>query len=166
MFDFFRSRTGPLTFSFNGNLVHSSYNPLKEAEKYVISNLKPSINGNQLFIILNPGLNYIYDILEKKFPESRFIIIHSIEQAYKNISFKYKDNASVWYPGCSNMNLESFLKSEFTEINLKGLQIFNWSPGSKVFNDISDYIENTLSRVIREYNGNINTTNLFRKTLF
>ena len=163
MFDFFESRKGFLTFSYNGSLIHSSYDPLKEAEKYIRSlDIK---NRPPLFLLLYPGLNYIYHVLSNIFPGSRFIIIHSSMDIYNKISSEYPDNTSVWFPEKGN-DLLSFLRSEISEIELKGLQIISWSPVSSVFKDVCSYIDSSVSEIIREYNGNINTTNYFGKRYF
>ena len=163
MFDFFYSKKGPLTFSCSGSLIHSSYDPFKEAEKYIKTrNIK---SEPPLFLLLYPGLNYIYDILLNIFPNSRFIVIHSSESIFSKACSKYPDNTSVWHPE-KDQDLLSFLKSEISEIELKGLQIINWAPLSAVFTDVCDYIDYSVSQLIREYNGNINTTNYFGKRYF
>ena len=165
MFDFFNAKSGLPTISFRGNLIHSSYNPHKEAEKYVKLQLKDLKNKPPLILIINPGLNYIYDVLNDLFPLSRFIIIHSSSEIFLKAAYKYKENTSVWHPELEK-DLLSFLKTEINEINLKGIQIFSWQPAADAFKTISDYINKTVSDLFREYNGNINTVNYFGKRYF
>ena len=165
MFDFFNSRKGNLTFSFNNNLIHSSFDPVKEAEKFVKIQLKDIKTAPALFIITNPGLNYIFDTLKTMFQESSFIIIHSSDETYFKASSKYNADIPVWYPS-QGSDIYSFLKSVLKEIDLKGLQILNWAPASNAFYEVSSYIEKNLASVIREFNGNINTTNYFGKRYF
>ena len=165
MFDFFTSKKGSLTFTYNGNLIHSSYDPLKEAEKYINIHLKDIKTRPPVFLIVYPGLNYIYDILSVKYSSSRFVVIHSSEDIFSRISSKYSDNASVWHPG-KKQDLTAFLRNEIREIELKGLQILNWAPVSSALKEACSFIDSSVSGIIREYNGNINTLNYFGKRYF
>ena len=165
MFDFFTSKKGSLTFTYNGNLIHSSYDPLKEAEKYINIHLKEIKTRPPVFLIVYPGLNYIYDILSVKYSSSRFVVIHSSEDIFSRISSKYSDNTSVWHPG-KKQDLTAFLRNEIREIELKGLQILNWTPVFSALEEACSFIDSSVSRIIREYNGNINTLNYFGKRYF
>ncbi len=170
MLEFFKSRKGLITCSFNNNLLHSSYDPLKEAEKYVKLKLQETDTEPSVIIILYPGLNYIYDCLIKKYPETKYIILHASKQMFENNISKYSNNnVYAWHPEINEINkkdLYSYLKSVIDEIDLKGLLLFDWTPVFKSFPDSSEFISNCVSRVIREYNGNINTTNYFGKRYF
>lgn len=165
MFDFFRSRKGPLTFTCNGNLIHSSYDPLKEAEKYIKNRLCDIKSHPPLFLILYPGLNYIYENLSRTYSCSRFIVIHSSEDICNRASSAYSGNVTVWHPE-NNQDLTAFLRSEISEIELKGLQILNWPPTAAALKDICGLIDSAVSSIIREYNGNINTLNYFGKRYY
>jgi hypothetical protein len=165
MFNFFKSRTGQETFSFSNILIHSSFNPLKEAEKYVntlFSDLK--IYPNTI-ILITPGLNYLYDVLKKKYPYSKYIIFHADKKIYNHTENKYSTQDCVWYDG-SPEELNTFLRKRLREIDLKGLQVITWKPSVKAFLSLSETIETKITDIIREYNGNINTTNYFGKRYF
>ena len=165
MFNFFKSRTSHETFSFNNILIHSSFNPLKEAEKYVNTLFADLLIYPNTFILITPGLNYIYDILKKKYPNSKYIIFHANKEIYNHTKNKYNTQDCVWFDG-SQEDLNTFLQKRLREIDLKGLQVITWKPSLKAFSSLSATLEINIKDIIREYNGNINTTNYFGKRYF
>ena len=165
MFNFFNSRTGQETFSFDNVLIHSSFNPLKEAEKYVKTLFTDFKTYPNTIILISPGLNYLYDVLKIKYPDSKYIIFHADKEIYRHAEYKYCSEDCVWYGG-SQEDLITFIRKRLREIDLKGLQIITWKPSFKAFTRLPETIEEKVTDIIREYNGNINTTNYFGKRYF
>lgn len=70
--EFITSKSGNKTIRKNGILIHSAYDPVREAENLVKQ--LPLEKGNRyIFVLLGLGLGYHLEILKREFPESVFI---------------------------------------------------------------------------------------------
>ena len=70
---FFDSKSGDKTCSINSIRLHSSYDPVKEAQRYVSSldiNFVPS-----LIVVTEPALSYCAYFLRKRFPKTILVAI-------------------------------------------------------------------------------------------
>lgn len=65
------SKSGVMTLKVNGFLLHSKYDPLKEAEQIVENKFKP----NYLHIVFGYGLGYLTKLLRKKINDQEEILI-------------------------------------------------------------------------------------------
>ncbi len=166
MLNFFESKSGDISVSFDGNLIHSSVNPRMEAVKYLKKMISDEDTSPAAVLLITPGLNYLYEELLKVFPDSKYIILHSDAELFRHAESKYNTgNIYPWYYG-SETDLRVFIHSVLREIDVKGLKIFHWAPAARAFQKRFFYIESTVGEIIKEYNGNINTTNYFGKRYF
>ena len=67
------SKNGELTAVVDKLYLHSSYNPSKEAERFV-TNIKISYIPS-IIVLLEPALSYIVPFLKKRFPDSKIVTI-------------------------------------------------------------------------------------------
>lgn len=70
------SKSGHEILEVNGFLLHSKYNPIREAELFVEKEYKE----NYLHILFGYGAGYIADILKEKLPKDDLIIVEPIEE--------------------------------------------------------------------------------------
>ncbi len=160
MYNFLESRSGKKTVEINGLFLHSSFDPVKEANRFVKSNLK--INSTTVVLIC-PGLNYIAD-------EARKYCSYNIKivSLYACTIFAEKDNNKsdfIWNAE-SDLPLKTFLSSVLNELDIEGFSLLKWTASDKIFKRETAYIENILSQYIRELHGNITTLSGFGKRMF
>jgi hypothetical protein len=110
--------------------IHSSYNPEKEAERYVASlRLDSSI---ECFILLECGLCYVIPFLQKINSKAKIINIHlSDEYLSKNAPPRNLKTAE-WSPS-SRERLSDFLENEMPDIESGTIKIIEWRPALKIF---------------------------------
>ncbi len=134
--------------------IHSSYDPRKEAVRFIDSIFKST---PETIILLGPGLCYIYDEILKRFPVSKVICIF-----YSKFFFdRFKNNHIFsWHPE-SGIKIDAFLSDILNEFELEGLKIIEWPPSASAFPEISRSINKAINQKIRELNGNMITTSYF-----
>lgn len=148
-----KTKDNNYTVNINGISLHSKYSPIKEAEKFVQSN----IHRDGTIIIIGAGLGYIYTVVEDLFPKSSIIGLPLDRELGRQSLKLNKTRRKQW----DFINLSSFLNREIDITTIKGLQIITWEPTTKAFNENYLNITNTLAAIIRRLNGNILTTARF-----
>lgn len=86
------TKSGATTIKYNGTLLHSSYDPIKEAERLAL-NLENSIKQEDTFVFNGVGLGYLPQIVAKKFKTKAIIIIEP-DPSWIILSFLFVD----WTP--------------------------------------------------------------------
>ena len=80
--DFLESKDGSKTFSADGLFYHSSYSPLKEAQRFVDSCeflIKPKV-----IFLLEPGLNYFAENFHHRFPACKVVCVRFFDYAFED----------------------------------------------------------------------------------
>ncbi|MGA3600109.1 motility associated factor glycosyltransferase family protein [Lysinibacillus agricola] len=79
--EYLESKTGDETIKINNMLIHSKYNPLREAEQIC----QKKINNNQLNIVFGIGNGFLYDaLLNAEISKDKVLFIEPLEQLKKN----------------------------------------------------------------------------------
>ncbi|MBI6865214.1 motility associated factor glycosyltransferase family protein [Lysinibacillus fusiformis] len=79
--EYLESKTGDKTIKINNMLIHSKYNPLREAEQIC----QKKININQLNIVFGIGNGFLYDaLLNAEISKDKVLFIEPLEQLKKN----------------------------------------------------------------------------------
>ena len=110
------SKRGIVTFSYNGKLLYSAYNPQKEAANYLSS--IPESTKKQTIITLC-GANFINDELVKK-PEIRNIL------SFEPIDFPITTESSKIHHIKTLKDLENIILK--LQIDVKNIAIITWPP--------------------------------------
>jgi len=120
------SKDGNKTVSIQNQFIHSTYSPIKEAERFV-QNINVSFELEAL-IILEPGLSYILPFLKKRFPNSKLICIR-----FCNSFFAYNEGWDfvINYEENEN-NLENLLFNYLGEEKLGSVEIISASTAEKL----------------------------------
>lgn len=164
MVEILKSRNSFPTLKVKGIFLHSSFDPMGEAEKYLKTKIKAG-EGPSAVLLLTPGLNYLYDVLRKHFPDVKIINLHAGYEIYKYAKEKYDDNTFSWYPE-SDLPCSLFLKKFLDEEDLPDLMVLEWPPAKRMFLEEGKNISRSLLAVLNEYNGNIATNSAFGKRWF
>ena len=139
---FQNAKNGEKTASVNGLFINSSYNPSKEAERF-IEQLQISWIP-LIFFILEPGIPYILSFLKEKFPSSKFCVIH-FSSDFSDYDFQYDFVLNAF-----EFDFEKKLVNSFSEELLLSSFFLNWVPSSKIYSKICEetniIIKKTLER--------------------
>lgn len=139
------SSKGPPTVTVGNLLIHSRFDPVGEADRYVAAlALETTI---QLFILIEPALGYMVGPLKKKFPRSTIISIHCSSFFLIKIP-KIKEIVPAdfqWSPA-SKLSLYSFLEQYLREEELPWVKVLEWRPSLRA------YQEKALD-ILKEVNG-------------
>ena len=126
---YYNAKNGQETCSINNINIHSSYNPDKEAERFV-NLIEAKINPSIIFIT-EPGFSYCAKYLKQRFQHSKFIAIR-----YTNLFNKYDSEWDLCLY-LSETTKEHELKSKFYELftdeEICSSLFLSWQPSSKVF---------------------------------
>ncbi|MDR2448060.1 MAG: DUF115 domain-containing protein [Treponema sp.] len=87
--------------------LHSRYNPLAEAEKYI--NSLSLRQGIRFFILIEPGMGYMIPVLEKKFPDAKILALH-VEDANRG------------------NGVQSLLEKAIPDTEASTIRIIEWRP--------------------------------------
>jgi hypothetical protein len=115
--------------------LHSVYNPMLEAEKFIASlELKETY---RYFILIEPGLGYLASALEKQYPFSNVLILHcsaffSGENLYSSHPEITQNTAPNWNPLCAE-SLEDFLDSHIASADAAEIRLIEWKPSVNAY---------------------------------
>ncbi|MDR0382921.1 MAG: DUF115 domain-containing protein [Spirochaetaceae bacterium] len=122
-----RSRCGLDTVFVGQKALHSRYNPLIEAERYLDS-LK--LNGDIQYIILAEcGLCYLIGPLRNRFPAAKIISLH-IREFFRRKSASMPD--AEWLPD-SPLTRGAFLENEIADTEASRIKIIEWRPSADAY---------------------------------
>lgn len=121
------SRTGGPTCRVGKFLLHSSYDPQKEAERFLDANLAPGPAST--IILLGPGLDYLSQALLARQRASRIL---RIQYDGRLRDKEIISGPPTWYPG-GDRGLGSFLAHYLDEDGLAGIRILEWEAASRAW---------------------------------
>lgn len=154
------SRDGEITAKIDNVYIHSSYSPSKEAFKFYENN---KLENYTTIVLIEPGLNYISDVIRKYRSSVKIISIYFEQLFYQNDSDK--SDYSFHYTG-NSAELSNFLTETLNELDLEGLKIAYWPASTRIYKNNTDRLKLFMAQHIRELHGNITTTSGFGKKYF
>lgn len=154
----YTSDKGFLCAEINGKLLHSKYNPKREAERFVTA---LDFNDPSIIILLGAGLGYLIEQMQSRYKKAKIIAIYYSDEIY---SYRNKNDNEIisWYPS-SDFPISLFWERNIPEGKLRNLSITEWNPSSLIYPDLALSINNQLKNFIQQMNGNIKTTAHFGK---
>lgn len=153
------SRSGPPTLILKDKYIHSPYDPLHEAQRFVRALDIPE--NTDFIILLEPGLGYIIPFLRETFPYIKLLVIH-ISDFYISCPHTYdREGTRVWYPS-SDVDVISFLEHEIPE----GAQTYLciWKPSEVAFGSAYQALLSKIKQFLDRETANNRTTKAFGKT--
>jgi hypothetical protein len=101
--------------------LHSRYNPQAEAVRYIDSlNLEETI---ECFILIEPGLGYIIQVLQERFKKSKILVLH-VENSAQDTSFSNIHTLT----SLDAAEIQMFLETHIQEINIERIRVIEWRP--------------------------------------
>jgi hypothetical protein len=122
-----RAQCGLNTVAVGQKNIHSRYNPMIEAERYI--NLLNPRGCLEYIILAECGLCYVIEPLRKKFPTAKIISLH-LSAFYTGRSYAAAD--AEWTPD-SPLSLNVFLENEIADIEADKIKIIEWRPAASVY---------------------------------
>jgi hypothetical protein len=152
--------------------LHSRYDPMLEAEKYIASLRleKPY----QYFILIEPALGYMAAVLERRFPQAEVIILHC-SAFYSNeklcplwpgdFESRIAVKAPSWNPSCQE-NLENFLDRTIGTAEPAEIRLIEWKPSVNAYGKLcADLAARTVDCIRRIAAGKNTVRNFGRRWL-
>jgi hypothetical protein len=157
--------TGLPTVLVGEKFLHSRYDPVNEAEKYIKA-LNPDAK-TRVFVLIEPGLAYTVPILRRLFPIAKIIVLHV--SAFFTGRFPEipadESGTLVWSPG-STLALGEFLEREIPDMGIEAVKIVEWRPALAAYGTVyRDLLEKTVS-FIRRIDANARTVKGFGRRWF
>ncbi|MDR2403847.1 MAG: DUF115 domain-containing protein [Spirochaetaceae bacterium] len=153
--------TGVPTAFAGEKALHSRYDPLLEAERYI--NTLPPGEGIRFFILIEPVLGYIIPVIQKKFPRAKVIVLH-VSGFFAEQSVA-EQGLPVWVPG-RGPGIQEFLEEEIPDVPAAAVRIVEWRPALGAYGRV--YLEVLAETVefIRRIDANTRTTRGFGRRWF
>ncbi len=151
------AKSGLPTARCNGILIHSLYDPMREAEQYLRSLSLPS--QLKTILVLGSGLGYLEHYLCSLYPNAKVLslqfstffdgkVIHSLPASH------------CYYP-YPDRSVEDFLFEIMEGIDFRDLQILAWNPSFRAYTGIAQTISERVLQVLREMGRSLQTTYVF-----
>lgn len=124
-----RTKNGKNTCRIKDQLLHSSYDPVKEAQRFLS---KISFQGKNIVFIFEPGLGYLIPLIEEVIdPKCRIIVCAVNKQLYDYRTTHNLEAETLRFSLDSDLNV---IQSIVNEGNYKRVQMVTWPQSSKIFN--------------------------------
>jgi len=144
--------SGHPTLFWGKTVIHSTYDPLKEARRFILETCRGE--NPSCFILLDPGLGYLIRAIRAQFPYSSLICLYFSDTTFQ---MRRESCETSWHPG-ADLSLAEFLRRHLHELDLEGLKIIEWPPITSLFPDEARTVRETLAQVLRELKGSLVTT--------
>lgn len=152
-----KAKNGETTATCDDHYIHSSYNPSREAERFVES---ISIDYTPPFIVITePGLCYCIPLLRKRFPSSKILIIRYCDN-FDN--YNYTADYILKFNKQTN-NFENKLINIIGEIDLLDSLFLQWPPSTLIFNEVEKKLINSIKNSFSNAKTLLVTREFFEK---
>jgi hypothetical protein len=138
--------------------LHSRYNPLREAEKYVNA---LNLRGAEYLILIEPGLGYMIPLLAEKYPEARIIALHVEDQGAGSMD----GSAVSWHPE-SGTGPEEFLSRTIPDLAASAIKIVEWRPALVCYGEAYLKLLSAAAAFIKRSDANFRTVKGFGRRWF
>lgn len=171
MLELFRAKSGDLTASVPGGLLHSRYDPRREAERYVDRALGHPARGRQgpgeaqgqaqvplpaTVILLGAGLGYLASVIRQRLPECRLIALSPLNA----VQTEHRRAVDV-YVNLSAGDPAELLSRAMGPADVAGLELLEWEPELRAAPQTAEAARAALRELVARYNADVATTGFF-----
>ena len=133
--EFLESKDGSKIFSANGMFYHSSYSPVKEAQRF--AQTAEFLFPPKIIFFLEPGLSYCTEFFKERFKDCKLVCIRFFNQTFFD---ENKWDYVIRFE--EKLNLSQKLINVFGEDSLISSAFLIWKPAEKLFfNQIEAFIK-------------------------
>jgi hypothetical protein len=152
MIEPFTARSGQPSVRIDGIALHSAYDPVLEAERFVAAQL--AAERPSTVLVLGEGLGYLAEAVHRGHPGARLILVRYV--AGISVSVRAGPWPS-WHPGLPQ-GVAGFLRAHLGELDIEGLRVLEWQPSARLFPEVSRHVNASVRQVVQELNGSVVTT--------
>lgn len=154
--EFQKAKNGEETAVCNNILLHSSYAPSREAERFVQNLTFPF--SPDIIIITEPALSYSAAFLKEKYKNCRIGAIRYCP-AFNNFNFNF-DFIINYY---EHPDFEAYLENIFNEEILINIQFISWEPSARAFASENSIVWNCIKAALERAKTILVTRQFFEK---
>jgi hypothetical protein len=152
MIEAFTARSGAPTLRIDGVAVHSPYDPVREALRFVRESL--GAESPSTVIVLGEALGHAGAAVSAVFPGARVLLVsYSPEVARLALPAPVPS----WDPSMPGTVAE-FLRRHLGELDVEGLRVLEWPPCARLFPEVSRQANAAVRQVVQELNGSFVTS--------
>jgi hypothetical protein len=156
MVEVFRAKSGDLTASAAGVLLHSRYDPVREARRLVATSI--SEEQPAVVLLLGTGLGYIATAVREAHPLARIIAISPLGLAREELV----RSADVYVSATEGIhNASASMRGAIRPEDVAGLQLLEWEPELRAAGETAGTLRTLLREIVSERNADIATTEFF-----
>ncbi len=152
MLERFPARSGRWSLRVGGTALHSPYDPVKEAARFVESSLAGEHPST--VVLLGEALGYASELIRERFPSARLIPVFYSEEIFRLSSPALAD---CWHPGMDR-RLADFLRERVGDLDVEGLRVAEWPPSARLYPGLSLEANRAVQQAVQEANGSVFTT--------
>ncbi len=152
----YKAHNGLPSCKINGIPLHSSYNPIREAERAVGT---ASCKFKPTFVfVLEPGLSYCTDFLKKAFPDSKLCALHFVRNFSQN-DFKWDKVFFFDEPASLSDSIFNYMGDD----GVVSCFFWEWPPSGKIFESEMRVAWEEIKRAVIKTRNILNTRAFFAK---
>ncbi|NBF41860.1 MAG: DUF115 domain-containing protein [Spirochaetes bacterium] len=167
MLELFRAKSGDVTASVSGGLLHSRYDPMREAERYLDRALgRAAGRGQELgeareslpatVLLLGPGLGYLTSAIRQRLPKCHLIAVSALNAVQPD----HKENVDV-YVDLSSGDPAQLLSRALRPADVSGLELLEWEPELRAAPHAAAAARAAVRQLVARYNAEVATTAFF-----
>ncbi len=150
------ARSGAPT-AYRGSIaLHSSYDPVAEADRYAAA-LAVS-EKTSILILIEPALGYLTGALRRRFPSHRLIAVHC-SSFFDPAGLAERADAE-WRPG-QDVDCAAFLETQIKDREAERTQVIEWRPATAAYGEAARDAFRAVSDFLRRCSANESTTRAF-----
>ena len=152
MVELFTAKSGAPSLKVDGIALHSPYDPVREARRFVQESLgreTPSV-----VVILGECVGHLSQAVAEAHPRALVLPVVYSPEITVAAGLPRRD---VWDPSGPGA-LEEYLRARVGELQVEGLRVLEWPPSARAFPTASRAANEAVRRVVQELNGSFVTT--------
>jgi len=144
------SRSGSLSASCGGKQLHSSFDPIREAERYLRAELPET---PRTVILIGPGLGYLVRAITDRRSDCRVISMFLSSECHASA---IAPGDVAWNPQAGS-EPATFLSSAVDEIESSSLAVIEWPAAAACFPKEADRVRRAVAEVVRQHQAGLLT---------
>ncbi len=152
MTEFLRAGNGEQSARLNATLLHSSYNPQREAERFV-----SALPAARCYLVIGCGLGHIASAIRRSYPDARLLTLHPSDEL---AAAAQRTPGTHWSEG-SGEPLSRAISRAFRGEADYGFELVPWEPSRLAAPDWFRRTESSVLSIARQRHTSLLTTGYF-----
>ena len=155
MLETFPARNGDPTAAVEGILIHSRYDPRKEAARFMAQRLGHSSPAT--LFLLGVGLGYLIEAARQQVPNARIIAVSVLGATREDL----KAAADVHIATAGIEDVRRSISAALRPEDAAGLEVIEWEPVVRAAGDVAQAIRRATAATVSRLNAAVATTGYF-----